>query len=243
MEILLIWGSTIIASIGMQTIYELKLFKDVADSGYKIDIEKLSNNKANSDSNTKFKIATLSNLIPIYNIMLVLFKVATYNKEYIFRSLDSSNAIIPLTDEEYNEYNQKPTGLRALKLSLKTEEDYNLAFKLTTYEGDNMGDIYFKLDNEKIEINVVKLTGIAKTFTPERQNAEVLKHLLIHQAIGDDKFIDYDIDSFNSKYSDSDVTIKEEYSNENLKQELEAFRNFLIENKEKDNNYQYTKRK
>lgn len=241
MEILLIWGSTIIASIGMETVYELKVFKDLADSGFKIDIGKLNSNTIGS--NKKFNFSLLSNLIPFYNVLMILFKVATYNKEYNFRNLDLVGAIVPLSEDEYIKYQEKPTGFNAYLLSMKIEDEIKDAFRLTTFEGDNQGDIYFKLDNEKTEIDIVKLTGIAKTFSIERQNAEVIKHLLIHKTIGDEKFINYDIDKFNNKYNDIDVTIKEEYSFENLKKELEEFRNFLVDNETKKEEYQYKKKK
>lgn len=240
MEIVLVWLSTIIASFGMQTVYELRLFKDIADSGFKIDLDKINN--SNKIDGNYVKKSSISNFIPIYNILMVLFKAATYDKEHVFKIFDASDTLIPLTEEEYHEYQLKPTGLHSFMLSIK--DNAKNAYCLTTYEGNESGNIYFKLNDDSIEIEIIKLTGVAKHFTVERQNAEVVRHLMIHKMIGDEKFSNYDIDSFCTKYSDNDIVVEEEYSKENIKQELEAFRK-LFEPEEKDNTkgYQYTKKK
>lgn len=42
MEFLFLWLGTSIASFSMEIINELRLFKDVADAGYKIEVKRLS---------------------------------------------------------------------------------------------------------------------------------------------------------------------------------------------------------
>ena len=42
MEIIILWIGTIIASFGMEMANELRMFKDAADSGYRIDINRMS---------------------------------------------------------------------------------------------------------------------------------------------------------------------------------------------------------
>ena len=52
MEILFLWLSTSITSICMEMAYELRMFKDVADAGYKIDTKRISdlNKQLNPDA-------------------------------------------------------------------------------------------------------------------------------------------------------------------------------------------------
>ena len=42
MELLFFWFGTVVASLCMQTINELRLFKDAADNGYKINIRAMT---------------------------------------------------------------------------------------------------------------------------------------------------------------------------------------------------------
>lgn len=53
MEFLIIWIGTIIISFGMEIATDLRLFKDVADAGYKINLEKLSELQKQFDINTR----------------------------------------------------------------------------------------------------------------------------------------------------------------------------------------------
>lgn len=42
MEFLALWLGTCVASFGMEITNELRMFKDAADAGYKIDVKRLS---------------------------------------------------------------------------------------------------------------------------------------------------------------------------------------------------------
>lgn len=79
MEMLALWLGSIVFSFGMEISRELRMFKDVADAGYKLDVEKLSSfvKEINPDAN---KITILSILIPIYNVINAFQNDLNYNK-------------------------------------------------------------------------------------------------------------------------------------------------------------------
>ena len=70
MELLVLWLGTSITSFCMEMANELRMFKDVADAGYKIDIRRLSDLSKQLNPNAS-KATLLSMLIPIFNIMQV----------------------------------------------------------------------------------------------------------------------------------------------------------------------------
>jgi len=70
MEFLLLWLGTSVASFGMGIANGLRIFKDTADAGYKIDVKRLSELGKQLVPNAT-KISLLSKLIPIFNVMQV----------------------------------------------------------------------------------------------------------------------------------------------------------------------------
>lgn len=73
MEILYIWLGTVVMSNFMDVTNGLRMFKDVADAGYKIDLAKMSELQKQLFPDLT-KINFLSLLIPIFNIIQVLKK-------------------------------------------------------------------------------------------------------------------------------------------------------------------------
>ena len=65
MEFLVLWLGTIVASFGLEIANELRMLKDVADAGYKINMERLS--EIHKQINQDVPNATLqSMLIPVF---------------------------------------------------------------------------------------------------------------------------------------------------------------------------------
>lgn len=78
MEFLSFWLGTSILSLGMNIANSLRLFKDVADAGYKINLEKIKELGKQLNPNST-KITFISMLIPIYNLMQVFEAMIQYN--------------------------------------------------------------------------------------------------------------------------------------------------------------------
>jgi hypothetical protein len=78
MEFLVLWLGTSIASFGMKIANELRMFKDAADAGYKVDVERLSKLGKQLNPNAT-KATLLSMLIPVFNVMQVFQRTIQYN--------------------------------------------------------------------------------------------------------------------------------------------------------------------
>lgn len=135
MELLLLWLSTSITSICMEIANELRMFKDVADAGYKIDIKRLSDLSKQLNPNAP-KATLLSTLIPIFNIIQVFQRTIQYNnlRPTILDQLNAIDVLEEMLEIEKEEYSKNPTGLNALVIPIKTEIRILNAAKLTVEE-------------------------------------------------------------------------------------------------------------
>ena len=108
MELLLLWLSTSITSICMEIANELRMFKDVADAGYKIDIKRLSDLSKQLNPNAP-KATLLSTLIPIFNIIQVFQRTIQYNnlRPTILDQLNAIDVLEEMLEIEKEEYSKK----------------------------------------------------------------------------------------------------------------------------------------
>lgn len=70
--ILTVWITTIIGSFGIEILNDLRMFKDVADAGYKINLRRILKLREQINPNVK-NITFLSTLTPIVNITKGLY--------------------------------------------------------------------------------------------------------------------------------------------------------------------------
>lgn len=120
-ELLIIWLMTIIISFGLKLVNELRIFKSMADFGYKIDMKELFS--LNTKIYKKSIITNLSMLMPLYNIITTLESIVRYN-DAKYKMLEKSglmDVIHRMTDEEKKQYLEKPTGLNAAYIALEDE--------------------------------------------------------------------------------------------------------------------------
>lgn len=105
MELLVLWVGTSITSFCMEMANELRMFKDVADVGYKIDIRRLSDLNKQLNPNAS-KTTLLSMLIPIFNIMQVFQRTVQYNniRPMIFDQLNVMDVLEEMSEIEKQEY-------------------------------------------------------------------------------------------------------------------------------------------
>ena len=159
MNYLVLWIGTIIGSFGAELVNELRMFKDIADAGYKVDLQKMADfqNKLMPDAN---KVNLLSMLIPVYNIMNICKNIINYNnvRPMLLDQLNVMGVLEEMSAYEKEEYLKKPTALNALIIPLKTEIKLANALKLTTTDDNGTNKYYFDY-NKKKGIVFLKVDG------------------------------------------------------------------------------------
>ena len=119
MNILFIWLSTSVASIFMEFTNEGRMFKDAADNGYLIDLNRIGEIN-NSLSNKSSKTRLLELFIPIFNILGVLKRTFDYNqiRPMVLDTLSSLDVLKEMTPSQKEKYENKPTIFNALKINM-----------------------------------------------------------------------------------------------------------------------------
>lgn len=108
MEFLVLWLGTSIASFCIEVANEFRMLKDVADEGYKVDSNRLSElaNQINPDMS---KNVFLSMLMPFYNVAQVLQRTMKYNnaRPMVLDQLRIMDALEEMSEYEKEEYQKK----------------------------------------------------------------------------------------------------------------------------------------
>ena len=154
-EVLSVWVGSIILSFAMNISNVLKIVKDLADSGYKINNNKLSRlNKEMEPEYVKYRSMML--FLPIVNVMTVALDRIKYIKssDLYFNKLDVLGSIEEMSDYEKIAYAENPTGLNAILLQIKMETKLQNALKVKLAD---KSVIYF--DKEDDEIVIYKAEG------------------------------------------------------------------------------------
>ncbi len=100
---MLILGAYVVTSIASIMIVKynyFRMYKDVSDKGYKINIKNITNEIKPNKKKTNYKKILL--LLPVINIFVAANKVIKYNKvkPYLVDSLKSTSFIEKMNDEE-----------------------------------------------------------------------------------------------------------------------------------------------
>ena len=109
---MLILGAYVVSSIASIMIVKynyFRMYKDVSDKGYKINIKNITNKIKPNKKKTNYKKLLL--LLPVINIFVAANKVIKYNKvkPYLVDSLKSTSFIEKMNDEEKEYYKSNPT--------------------------------------------------------------------------------------------------------------------------------------
>lgn len=109
---MLILGAYVVTSIASIMIVKynyFRMYKDVSDKGYKINIKNITNEIKPNKKKTNYKKILL--LLPVINIFVAANKVIKYNKvkPYLVDSLKSTSFIEKMNDEEKEYYKSNPT--------------------------------------------------------------------------------------------------------------------------------------
>ena len=175
MEILVIWLVTVIASFGMEISHELRVFKDIANAGYKYNLKRVNELSEYFNSDT-LKKTLISLLVIGYNIFYVFDKANKYNnaRPMLLSQLDVAGVLEEMTDEEKKEYLKEPTGLNAIKIQIKSERKLKGVQTLEIEKKNEKGKIIYKFNDTYDDVTVLKATGTLSRLTLEEQKKRVM---------------------------------------------------------------------
>ena len=230
MNFLVLWLGTSIAIFIMEIANELRMFKDVADFGYKIDVNRLSELGKQLNPNAN-KITLLSMLIPVLNVMQVFQRTIQYNniRTMILDQLRVIDALEEMSEMEKSEYLKNPTRLNAFIVPLKSE------IRLATASSIKIenSEIYFKMGKSFEDITILKVIGSANRLSIEEQKKKVTETL--YKASNelqsdDEEILNEKLNNINKDLSDSEEkNTQQEFIPINQKQALKNLKNQLLE--------------
>lgn len=178
MGALFLWLSTTAASIFMELTNECRMFKDAADNGYKINIDRLSKLQKELGIDSKKGIFEL--FLPIINIIGVLKRTMEYNeiRPMALDVLDTIDALDEMTELEKEAYTKKPTLFNALGISIKSSINVLSATKVTIKDDNGVSEVYFDIDHATKKIIIYKASGYISELKYEEQKKYLLEHLM-----------------------------------------------------------------
>ena len=170
MQLLLLWGGTILISIICDNIFTIDLIKSMANEGYYIEDSKIENfyNKfADIGDET---IEKVKRFIPFINIMRSFSFILERDK--ILQAIDTYNFVKKMTPEEYKRYKKNPS-LRTLFEIMNENERKEMLY--CDYKDENgEGKIYYETNGK---LTITKSTGSANKLTEEEQIKAVNKRI------------------------------------------------------------------
>lgn len=242
MKIVVLWISTVAASFCIELTNELRMFKDVADAGYKINIDRLSDlsKKLNPDAS---KITLLSMLIPIFNIIQVFERITKYNntRPMLLDQLSIIDALEEMSEIEKQEYQKRPTGLNAILVPFKLEVRIAKSDSVKIENDNEKSEIFYEIGDSLDDITILKVAGDAYRLTEAEQKKKVIEAIKSSLLAETEEYDDVenatntikDNDDLELKNTDNKeeqkVTPKQESSLSRQKQALEDLKNKLIE--------------
>lgn len=233
MKILIMWLGSVVASFFMEISNELRMYKDAADAGYKVNNSKLLE-MLGKGRESKPSLSTLFLLTPVINIMFVMKNTLDYNnrRDDLLTQLHVMGALDEMSDYEKSEYAKRPTGLNALLVPFKTMIKLrNANFIEIKDENGISSKIFFEFDKKSGDINVLDVSGPASRLSYDEQKESVLNTYLdaVESAFEfiknlDDKDIKYTYDSESAEdvftHNDEESLNTKDEEDKNDKQDL-----------------------
>ena len=167
MEALLL-GLLITAGISIPISYVLeiknacRIVKDVANMGYKINMEKMK--EMPNDKEQVKKLFGKILLIPFFNLLVVYKHIEEYNNQFnlILNQHDAFGVLEKMNSFEKEYYEKNPTTLTAMNISVGLSKFF--AFKGYTTgaitDKETNSEIEFAIGKDVKEMAILKATGI-----------------------------------------------------------------------------------
>lgn len=164
------WGTTVVASVSMDIVKELRVFKYAADDGYRINLEKAKEYDDSQSDLDVFKKAT-THFIPVYNVLHTMNETKMFNDKVptLLNQLHVMDLLEPMSDEEKEQYNKKPGLFNAFKLNMNHERKIEKADYVTVIDHDKEETIYYEEDKDNGNINILRATGNLDNYTEKEQ--------------------------------------------------------------------------
>lgn len=165
--IFLCLGTTSV-SFGIELMTILKIYKDLADNGYKVKFDRLKE-VADVVDTKKHNRTFFSFFIPVLNIQKSLMRAWHYsnNKDLIFSKFNEKNLLEEMSDVEMREYLKHPTGLNALVVPLNFEIRLERADFVMYNDGFSVSKIFYECGDSLDDIVILKVEGNAKKLTED----------------------------------------------------------------------------
>lgn len=108
----IMWITTTVLGVVMQTLLVMEICKETSEAGYKINKKEIK----------KLCLPASILFLPIFNLPFITreqFKYMYFPLWHNLSEIKSENIIIPLTYKEFEEYKSNPTNINALKIVMK----------------------------------------------------------------------------------------------------------------------------
>ena len=180
MGLLFFWIISIIVSYGINLSTVLRIYKDLADEGYKINLTKLKESNKNIDVNL-VKSTRLSMLIPFINILNSMKTSVQYilNPQKVYEGFRMLDVLGEMSDFEINEYKKNPSGINALLIEFNYDKRMQKASKKIV-KGDFKDSIFtfdYGLTDAK-ELTILNVEGPAKNLSEDEQKDLLLENII-----------------------------------------------------------------
>ena len=154
MDILLITIITMGTSLVMDKLATQKLYKTIADLGYKSNCRHIDDLPE-----CIWRFSFIETIIPIYNVLNRMFiYLKLYNRQMIvFEFLKKHNLIRLMDTKERKIYESNPTGLNAIKMFKKEEKIREKIQSIYMTIDGKENKIYYQIVNKKMDI--IKVEG------------------------------------------------------------------------------------
>ncbi len=175
LEVLGLWIGTFAVSLGLEVKQHFRIIRDMADRGYKTDLDQFSDLKGVSGlDDSKFLFTSL--FFPVINLLKVAERRIKYYfmKDQIFEELKESKIISKMTDEEQQEYRRKPTAMNAFHISI---ENHRVTCTIKISSKDGVSEILFQSNGVFEEVQILEVKGPISNLPLSKQQ-EKLKEAL-----------------------------------------------------------------
>lgn len=178
MQYLIIYLISILTSISIELVGELSIIKELAQKGYKLDINKSTKHITKKER----KKNIFKKLIPIYNIVYSFYQLIKYEKQKNSLLENPDETIIEMNKIEKQIFEDNPKAITALNLATTQidEENYRkpkgfISISNGVYRNENNDGTYTQISfrREKDRIIVTSLEGTITELDPKSQQKEL----------------------------------------------------------------------
>ncbi len=185
MNILLAWLVTSAEFLLIDTASILRIFKDLADQGFKINYEKFNEFYEHlKDENSKDYFIKM--FVPFYNFYRTYIDIKDYNNlhPYLIKEMYTLGLLENMSDFEFQEYQKNPSVINALRVPLVCAKRLENAYVWKLQNQEYSSTIWFELSNKKgLEaIDILQVKGFLAKMKPE-EIKEIIETYIVEDAI------------------------------------------------------------